>query len=603
MNFSGIISRLGAISQDLEFLLVFSFLVFYPSKESLSYYLIVSFLMVIFMIKMLLLNKNFPISPFSRGIIFFNIMMVLSIFFSHFVFKSLHFFVDIVVISLYFILSSRYHIQPKRCFNGILFIITLFSLINVLLSSGTTVFFFSNPIMMGVVCGTGAVIAFYLLLDGGEKYHVIFVLVNIIGVFVSGSKAAFLGVILFFTVMAVKKSPKLLWGVLGLVIFTILVPNPIRRMIHTAIYKDPFALNRIQIWKMSLNIFGDYPLAGIGLENFSECSKQYNFRQKKGLAQYYKIPNKTHNDILKLLSETGLFGVISVLLFAFFLIPKWFHPPKNRLSMILLLFLVFQSMLFNILFHPLFFFFLLFLIKDISKPKETYFHLNNFGKWTSVLFLLFIFITGNVSPFLSKILYLKARKSDHIITASRYLKVSEFFNPFNIQTLYYRTLLLRSHFKNTAQIDSMIGALHNLKKIQRINRYHIDAYLMESDLFRGLIKGGTVPDDLKRDILRPLMQAEFYHPKYPFIKLQMAEIYFKSGNAVLAKQAAVAALELEPEYVGAMVFLQQKFQYFSDWETVKARIHEIQAKGEKMRLKPGSYLHALFKNPGYPDPG
>ena len=74
-------------------------------------------------------------------------------------------------------------------------------------------------------------------------------------------------------------------------------------MFHYSLTKDPYAFDRINIWKMSIHIFSDHFFTGTGLENFSEGSKQHNFKQKKGPANYFKIPRQSHSDLFKIITN------------------------------------------------------------------------------------------------------------------------------------------------------------------------------------------------------------------------------------------------------------------------------------------------------------
>jgi hypothetical protein len=65
-----------------------------------------------------------------------------------------------------------------------------------------------------------------------------------------------------------------------------------------------------------------------------------------------------------------------------------------------------------------------------------------------------------------------------------------------------------------------------------------------------------------------------------------------------AREEALKALELEPNYVSALYFLQRNFNYFPDNNTFKSRIDKIRNKASQLDPSPDTYLYALFKIPG-----
>ena len=85
-----------------------------------------------------------------------------------------------------------------------------------------------------------------------------------------------------------------------------------------------------------------------------------------------------------------------------------------------------------------------------------------------------------------------------------------------------------------------------------------------------------------------------------FAKLGLDFIYFPfSVKPKDLKEAvqAIKSLDIEPEFISALYFLHNRFNYFSDEEKFKNRIDKILKKAKNLDCQPGTYLDNLFKVP------
>ncbi len=86
--------------------------------------------------------------------------------------------------------------------------------------------------------------------------------------------------------------------------------------------------DRLLLWESSLNIIKDYPIFGIGLNNF-------NFVYLNGyISEYAREPNlqSPHNIILHFLVETGVFGGVCLLLIFRYQLLKLFKHRNDKFS-------------------------------------------------------------------------------------------------------------------------------------------------------------------------------------------------------------------------------------------------------------------------------
>jgi len=95
-----------------------------------------------------------------------------------------------------------------------------------------------------------------------------------------------------------------------LVVGTILVPNPLKeRFLGTG---DPFAFERINMWKASVRIFLENPL-GVGVGHFKYYWHMVRDPVEGSIIRYAKLARTPHSEFFSLLSELGIPGAVGFL--------------------------------------------------------------------------------------------------------------------------------------------------------------------------------------------------------------------------------------------------------------------------------------------------
>ena len=604
MTLARIRYRLGIIDHKIEFLLILGWALFFPQKESYLYFLGFAFLMCLILLRNIYFMKTIGLSYFSHFLAVFNFIFILSCFFSNYVLKSILLCCDILLISCYFILFYYDWRRETDYFYLLAYIISAFSLINLILYmvslSGQRHIFFVSAIHEGLISGLGVLIFFCYLLKKWNPWFFILLVLNFGGVFISQSKAAYIGTVIFLLLLILLQKKRLLPFLILFVILTFIIPNPVRAMFYYSLKKDPYVLNRIDIWKMSVTIFQDHLLTGVGLDNFSEVSGQYNFKQTRGPANYFKVPHLPHSDYLKLMTELGLWGLIMILLLFYCLAKKIVSSRLFDLPVILLLYLLFQAFLFNILFNLFFLFIFFFLLRNVltSDSDVTFRSFSPPLKLFLATLLVFVWLVGYLFPWFSGAFIEKAKKSSHPVQAFDALKKAEYLNPLDQNVYYLEALSLYHYFKQTSDLEAFAAALADLGKAQRLNRYFINAYLLEADLYLELLAKGIKYSSMAEEILASFEKAEAVAPLNPFIKLSKARVYLEFNQRDRARQEAVNAITLEPEYVAALTFLQQHFNWFQEEKVFRDKIAEILKKAGRLNPEPGHYLYRLYQVPG-----
>lgn len=599
MNISRILFQLKMFNEEIELISILIFLLFYPGKTTFLYFLIFGLLITAFLIRNLITSKNIGVSSFTLFLLSFNCIILITSAFSVSILNSLLFFFDIFLISFYYLFRFNEPSGDKKSITNIAYLIALFSLFQSILfiASGNKTFFFNNPILSGIVSGMAVLIFLYNLINHFTIFEFSFLAISIISLYISSSKAAFIGVASLALIMILARKKKLIAIFLTILVFTIAIPNPIRNMFIHSISKDPYSKNRIDIWKLSVKMFKAFPLTGVGPDNFSEVSQQFNFRQTNGPANYFKVPRAPHNDYLKIISENGIPGLIIIILFLIFITRRILSGSLYNIYKILILYILFQAFFFDFIFKTFFFFLFLYLVRGIFPNNKNYISNSPFLK-TSILFLLIVTIfIGYILPYNSEKNLLKVKNSKDPSSVLRILDKCKKFNPLDPRIYYVKGLVFYKLFRIDSSSESFSRSLFYLRKSLDMNRYFLDSYLLESDLFLSVMKRGVFYPGLKDEILSPLKKYETLNPFNPFVILEEANIHMKFREFEEAKRCAVKALKIEPEFISAIYFLHKNFNYYGSVSSFRNRVNKIKKKSCKMGTIKVKYLNSLFKVP------
>lgn len=148
---------------------------------------------------------------------------------------------------------------------------------------------------------------------------------SVIALVVSGSRGAIIGSLLGIFIVAVIRDRRFLWALpililIGLLIVYVGLKSSLPELIiQSDINADlPTFQYRHEIWSYSLNILNDFPLTGIGLDQFNGVLKTLYFYQSEIFTSKYIA--HSHNNFFAVAVELGLPGLVlySSLIGAFF---------------------------------------------------------------------------------------------------------------------------------------------------------------------------------------------------------------------------------------------------------------------------------------------
>lgn len=602
MNLLKPILRIGSRFQEIEFSLLLAWALLFFDKQSYLYYFGFTALLVLFSLKKIFTLKNISFMRVSVFLLLFNALLIGSAFFSRHPGKSLLFICDILLLSLWFFLFDFEQIDVNRYLRLLAYLISISSLAIVLFFAfqsgrGPLGTIFKNPILQGIAAALAVLFFLQVLLQKFALIDMALLIINGGAVVVSASKAAFLGLALFSAALILARKKKWIIYFVALMLLLLLIPNPLKRMVGHSLKHDPYVYNRLDIWNMSARMFRANPWTGVGPDLFSEAAKRFNFPQEKGPSRYGKLPESPHSDYWKIIAECGLAGLIFVLLFLFFTIRRMLAPPWFDLPKVLLAFLLLQMLFFNFIFNFFFLMVLLFLLYAFFWRRLLFVSLPPAFKifWSGLLLLIFCIFY--LLPFHADRLLQKATVEKNIVQRFAWLNRASLYSPLDERVPLARARILRGFFKATASLEAWAAAWEDLRLAQKLNRNNSEACILESGLFGDILEKRIMYPALAEEILAPLRRAEALDPFNPFLKLQQALILDEFARRREARLLAQAALDLEPDYVAALFFMQRSAGSPAGDPAFQKRITRIQVKTKNLPARPGTYLYDLYRLP------
>jgi O-antigen ligase len=602
MNLFKPILRIGSRFQEIEFAALLSWGLLFPAKESYLYFFGFAALLSLFSLKKIHSLKNLPLMRMSVPVLLFNLLLIGAAFFSRHPGRSLLFICDILLLSIWFSLFDVEEGDIGRYLRLTACVISVASLAAVVVfiaraGRGPLGVVFKNPILQGIAAALAALIFLQALLKRFNRADAALLAVNAGAVIVSASKAAFLGLALFAAVLILARKRKWIVVFLAVLIALALVPNPLRRMAVHSLRHDPYVYDRLDIWSMSARMLCAHPWTGVGPDLFGEAARQFNFPQDKGPARYSKVPESPHSDYWKVVAETGLPGLLFVLLFTIVVVRRLAAPPRLDGAKVALAFLLLQMLLFNFIFNSFFLLLFFFLLYAVFWRRLLFFSPTPLFKLCLTGLLLLVFSMFYLMPWIADRALGQAAAEKNIISRYARLRLAAFCSPLDDRVPLARARVLRAYFKASANLEAWQEARESLTLAQKLNRNSSDAHLLESSLLADMAERQIAYPGLLEETLAPLRRAEALEPFNPFLKLRQARVLSQFNRRREALLRAREALALEPDFVAALFFVRQMGDFQGTADDFRDQIARIRAKAEKWRAKPGSYLFELQRMP------
>jgi len=588
--------------QEIEFSLLLGWALLYPAKIGYTYYLGFMCLLAVFTLTKIVALKNVVFDRFSLFLIAFNAIFIFGSIFSPHPIKSLLFAADVFLVSLWSIFFFMEKEDMERYLRLAAYVISLSSL-------GVFVIFalqggrlpvtaaFRNPILQGIASALAVLVFLHALLRRYQRTDLFLLALNAGAVALAGSKAAYLGLVVFAAAMVFAHKRKWLFYLAGLLLLLVVFPNPMRSTVVHSLRHDPYVFDRLDIWKMSARMYRSHPWVGVGPDLFAEAARRFNFAQDKGLSRFGKVPESPHSDYWKIIVENGLPGLVFVLLFLFFglrrlLSPPWFDPAK-----LLLAFLLVQMLLFNLLFQFFFLFFFFFLLRDFFSSGRSFVALRTGSRVFFSGTLVFMLIVLYLLPFIADRCLARAAREKDLVSRYALLQKAALFSPLDERAPLAKVALLRAFARSRSDLAAWAYALDYARLAQRLDKNNIDALVLESELFHDARVRGHYYQAQGEEILEPLRRAGKLTPFNPFLLLRQAVVLREFGRDAEARNRAQGALDLEPDFAEAIVFLHELDGLPAADPGLRERLALIRKKADRLKARPGSYLFNLFRLP------
>jgi O-antigen ligase len=608
MKLSKAISPSSPRFQEIEFSLLLGWALLFPAKFSYTYYFGFMCLLTAFVLGKVPGLKNIALDRFSLFLLAFNSVFIFSAFFSSHPYKSLLFSGDIFLVSLWFMLFYLEKEDMERYLRLAAYVVSLSSLVVIgafILQGGrlpvTAVF--KDPVMQGIASALAVLIFLHGLLLRYRHADLLLLALNAGAVAASASMEIILGLAVFAAAMLMGGKRRRLASLFPILLLLVLVPGIMRRMDTPSLYENTYEMNRLDTWSMAARMFRHHPWTGVGPDLFTEAAPRFNFPQEKAPARYGQVPKSPRSDYWKIISETGLSGLVFILAFLFLAIRRLLPLPGPGLPEWLLAFMLTGMLLFNFVFH--FFFLIIFflLLREFFSAGRRFTAPRPGARAFVLAFLPLALFTLYLLPFLADRSLNQAAGEKDPVRRFALLRRAARLSPLDERAPLAMAEMLRAFARSRSDPAAWSEALENARLSQRLDGNGIGALILESELFRDVQVRGFYYPALAEEILAPLRRAEELDPFNPFLKLQEAAVLRRFGRTPEARCQAEAALALEPDYAAAILFIHDLDGLPISDPALQKRIALIRAKAAALRARPGSYLFQLHQLPVPGAPG
>jgi O-antigen ligase len=355
-----------------------------------------------------------------------------------------------------------------------------------------------------------------------------------------------------------------------LLITAVLLPLPhgsvAQRLVKT---DDPFAYQRLDIWRNSLRMFRDHPLTGVGLGMFPYYGAAYNFPVEHQVARYGKRLDLAHNDLLHIAAELGIVGVLLAvggLLYLGRLSAR--HLRRRPIDWQVaaasagLLGMAVNGLVSNLLLTPALAMMSVILAAVLVESTDRFARMTwsiparrgIVASWHGALALGAIYVAIPVIgyPFLAHnhfLRYQQARRKGSLGEAVEHLRAAIRYVP--AQAYYHHAFgqLYAAAFRNQPNLDAYYEAHAALTEAIRHNRREAQFHMALGNLHRAMFHEMMHSRPTADNALREYAHALSLNPFNPFMRAEMATLYADLDEFDLAVSAIRQAIADEPNFV------------------------------------------------------
>lgn len=394
--------------------------------------------------------------------------------------------------------------------------------------------------------------------------------------FVLQSRGAVLGFVLTGGVLLFLRNKKASLIFLGIISLLILLPLPHGSLL-TRLSKrhDPFAYQRVDIWKSSLRMIADHPLIGVGLGMYKYHAPTYNFPVEGQIARYGKRLDLAHNDLLQITAESGLIGLLicsgGIVLLGYYSLCQLRTAPRDWSSVaaaVGILGILLQGLVSNLVLSPAIALSVVILVSILldgegnlrQRAVTIQTSAKGMWQWYAGLSVIVIYVLGLLilTPFWGHVHFLKYQqllKQGQINAAVAHLRKAVQWVP--IQAYYHAAFgeLYATAFRNQPNLDAFYESYKSFTTAIQHNPLEADFYAGLAELHRAMYRQKLPTRPTAENAVRDYQRALQYDPFNPFLRVSLATLYADLGEFEQALTLVREAVTLEPNFVGGYQLL------------------------------------------------
>ena len=333
---------------------------------------------------------------------------------------------------------------------------------------------------------------------------------------------------------------------------------------------DPFAYQRLDIWRSSVQMLADHPLYGVGLGMFRYYAPGYNFPVEHQVARYGKRLDLAHGDFLQIGAETGVIG-LSLFLAGIGLIGAYSAAQlktapiswTTAASAAGILSVLAQSAFSNLLLSPAIAMTTVVFAVILLDGAGKYHHVNHSfatarrslwqGYFALALLCLYLLVPVIGYPFLGHWYFLQYRQLWQMKAypqAIAHLQTALQFIPLHAS--YHQTLgnIYLAAFRNQPNLDAFYEGYQELTQAIRHNPLELEFYVSLAELHREMFRKMLPTRPTAQNAMDEYQRAIQVNPFNPFIRFSLATLYADLNEFEQALTALREAVNLEPNFVG-----------------------------------------------------
>ncbi|MFZ3588946.1 O-antigen ligase family protein [Bacillus sp. DJP31] len=198
--------------------------------------------------------------------------------------------------------------------NGV--ILSTFALLEFVLLNTRSEVVYSNPNYLGFYLVLSLTIYVFMFKSKSINYKdILTIVIFTLGIISTSSSSAIIGLIAVFIISSKINFKKIFKFIpVGIVTFLLIFYWSKAFLLQDFAHKlSESNAQRIGVWSLAIDGFLEYPIFGVGYNNFPEyfMNNKYGYSDFSFLSTFFQYDFLvTHNDFLRILSETGLIGLL-----------------------------------------------------------------------------------------------------------------------------------------------------------------------------------------------------------------------------------------------------------------------------------------------------